>query len=160
MLSHAEDRADMTEDVDLSMLTQQEILPFESVAFEHGLTLASQITDGIIVKGNRNQLGQIVSILTDNAISYGDRGGEILVSLQKVHRRAVLTVENAGEIPETDMVQLFDRFYRGDESREGSEGHFGLDLPITKAIIEAHRGEIIDSCENGKAIFTVTLPAE
>lgn len=160
MLSHAEGGESIAEEVDFSKLTQQEILAFESVAFEHGLALISRIADGIVVKGNRNQLGQIVSILTDNAISYGGSGKEIIVSLQKVHRRAVLTVENMGEIPESDMERLFDRFYRGDEAREASEGHFGLGLPIAKAIAEAHFGEIKASCEKGKVIFTVTLPAK
>jgi len=153
--------APVAEDIDLSKLVQQEVLTFESIAFENGYKLISDIAEEIRVKGNRTQLGQIISIMVDNAISYGREGKEIVVSLKKVHRTAVISVENVGpEIPEVLKERLFDRFYRVDEARDAQGGHFGLGLPIAKAIVEAHKGRICVDCREGKVIFSVVLPLE
>lgn len=160
-LSHAENEVSLSEVVDLSKLVQQEVLPFESVAFENGLELISDIADGVTVKGNRSQLSQLISILTDNAICYSEGGKKVGVSLKTVHRQAVFTVENAGpEIPEKIRERLFDRFYRSDEARGESEGHFGLGLPIARAITDNHHGKINIECKEGKVIFMVLLPLE
>lgn len=161
MLSHAENGTFITEDIDLSILMQQEVLPFESVAFEHGLELISNISEGVTVTGNRSQLSQLISILADNAISYSEDGKRVYITMKKAHRNAVITTSNVGkEIPEEIKARLFDRFYRSDESRGETEGHFGLGLPIAKAITEAHHGRINVECKEGNVIFTVILPLE
>ena len=67
-LARTENVKPQMEYLDLSRLVVGGVLPFESVAFENGLTLNSQITDGIIALGNSTQLSQLVSILVDNAI--------------------------------------------------------------------------------------------
>ncbi len=161
MLSRAENSAFIFELLDLSKLVQQEVLPFESVAFENGLELVSHICEGITVKGNRSQLGQLISILTDNAISYNEGGKRVTVSLKKRHRQAILSVENFGrEVPVEMRERLFDRFYRSDESRGESEGHFGLGLSIARAITDSHHGKISLDCMDGRVVFTVTLLME
>lgn len=161
MLSRAENSTFISEDINLSKLVQQEVLPFESVAFEHGIELISSISEGVAIKGNCSQLSQLISILTDNAISYSEGGKRVTISLKKTHRHAVITICNVGkEIPEEIKARLFDRFYRIDESRGETEGHFGLGLPIAKAITEAHHGRIHVECKEGSVIFTVSLPLE
>lgn len=161
ILSRTENGAFISEDINLSKLVQQEVLPFESVAFEHGLELISNISENVTVKGNRSQLSQLISILADNAISYGEDGKCVTISLKKAHRHAIITVCNAGkEIAEDIKTKLFDRFYRADESRGETEGHFGLGLSIAKAIIEANHGRINVECKEGNVVFTVILPLE
>ncbi len=160
-LSHAETDTRILEEIDFSRLTEQEVLPFESVAFEKGLTLAGNINPDIRVRGNRSQLAQLVSILVDNAISHSSGGPIINVELKKVHKNAALTVTNPGdEIPEDMREHLFERFFRLDEARTANEEHFGLGLPIAKAITDAHKGSIHIDCRDGKVIFEALLPAE
>ena len=158
-LSRAENVKMQMEELDLSRLVTGEALPFESVAFEHGLTIKSSIADGITLQGNRSQLSQLVSILLDNAIRHTDGGKEIGLSLRRHGHHAVLTVENRGkEIPAEQQARLFERFYRLDEAR-GSEGnHYGLGLAIAKAIAEEHGGKISVACRDEKVIFTVSFP--
>ncbi len=160
-LSRVENGMEDTERIDLSGIAEQEILPFEGVAFEHGLTLKTRIAAGIQVTGNRNQLCKLISILIDNAISHAGEGKELTVDLTRDRRKAVLRVANPGKaIPDHRMEHLFDRFYRDDPARGEKEGQFGLGLSSAKAIVDGHKGEISAGCRDGLVIFTVSLPAD
>lgn len=158
-LARTENVKPQMEYLDLSRLVAGGVLPFESVAFENGLTLNSQITDGIITLGNSTQLSQLVSILIDNAIRHSHNGKEVSVSLTHTRSTVVLSVVNNGEpIPQEQIAQLFERFYRADEARNGEDKHYGLGLAIAKAIVEAHNGKIEVSCYDGKVCFIARLP--
>ncbi|MBR6915240.1 MAG: HAMP domain-containing histidine kinase, partial [Clostridia bacterium] len=156
-LSRAENAERVSETVDLSRLVEGEELPFETVAFERGITIQAQIKEGVTVDGDPGQLKQLTAILIDNAIRHGT-GEKIAISLVADHRSAILRVTNDGEeIPKEIRDRLFERFYRRDEAR-GEDDSFGLGLAIAKAIAEAHRGSIGVGCRDGKVEFTVTLP--
>ena len=65
--------------------------------------------------------------------------------------------DNGPGIPDTIKAHLFDRFYRGDASRQDS-GHFGLGLSIAREIMEAHHGTItVSDSPGGGATFTASL---
>ena len=158
-LVRAENMQQAKERLDFSRLVSGGSLPFESVAFENGLSLNTEIEDGIYVDGNRNQLSQLVSILIDNAISHGNQGKAVSVKLSSVKHQAVLSVMNAGQpIPEEVKGRLFERFYRVDEARGDDAGHYGLGLAIAKAIVTAHGGKIEFNCFDGFVEFKVILP--
>lgn len=157
-LARTEDVKPQMEHLDFSRLVAGGVLPFESVAFENGLLLNTQIADGVTLMGNSTQLSQLISILVDNAIRHGQGGKEILVSLTQGRNTAVLSVINAGEpIPQEKMAQLFERFYRADEARNGTDNHYGLGLSVAKAIVEAHHGKIEARCYNGLVEFRATI---
>lgn len=158
-LTRTENSDVQTEQLDLSRLVKGEALPFESVAFEKGLSLNCEVKEGLCVEGNGNQLRQIVSILLDNAICHGENGKEIKLILKKEHRYAKLSVINNGnEIPPDEREKLFERFYRGDIARSEKGGHYGLGLAIAKAITAAHKGKIQILCYDNKVEFVVLLP--
>ena len=159
-LSHAESDTMPEEMLDLSDLVTGEALPFESIAFESGLTLETNIADGISILGNPTQLKQLTAILLDNAISHSDGGDLVTLDLSSDKKNAVLSVTNYGkEIPLDKQELLFERFYRLDEARtEDGGNHYGLGLAIAKAITQAHHGTIAIGCKEGKVTFTVTLP--
>ena len=64
-------------------------------------------------------------------------------------------------IPETQLENIFERFYRVDPNRTRAEGGTGLGLAITKSIVEKHNGKIwVDSkFKGGGSTFSVPLPA-
>ena len=158
-LARTENVTVQAEQMDLSRLISGEVLPFESVAFEKGLTLESDIPSGITVTGNSTQLRQLVSILLDNAIRHNKPEGHIQVRLSKRHCLAELTVINSGdEIPEQQRQRIFERFYRMDNTRNSETNHYGLGLAIAKAIVTAHHGHIEVRCYDGLVEFRVTLP--
>lgn len=158
-LMRAENSPIVKERLDLSNLVSGEVLPFESVAFEKGLTIRSDIEDGIFVLGDKNRLNQLVSILTDNAIEHSSGGEEISVKLYSSKKNAILSVINPGEpIPNETQRRLFDRFYRVDDARTDANGHYGLGLAIAKAISNSHDGTISINCHDGLVEFKVIIP--
>lgn len=157
-LAKADKNVEAKEDVDLSHIVVGEILPFESIAFEKGKTINyDNVEDDIIVKGNPNKLGQVVSILIDNAISYSHPNTEIDVKLIKEKNRAVLSVTNSADEISTDKAEhIFERFYRIDDARTDA-GHYGLGLSIAKSIVDAHGGSITLNSKDNKVTFTVAI---
>ncbi|MFT4004912.1 MAG: sensor histidine kinase [Lacrimispora sp.] len=136
------------------------VLLFESVAFEHKVTLDNDIDPGITLEGCEAQLKQVVTILLDNACKYAGRNGSVSIGLKKSPHHAVLTVQNTGEpIPLEEQKHIFERFYRTDKSRVRKEGGYGLGLSIAKTIIDQHKGKItVASAAETGTIFTVHLP--
>ncbi len=160
VLSHAEGGDLPKETLDFSKLVDGEVLPFESLAFEKGIRIESDVEQGLFVEGDPNRLRQLVSILLDNALEHGT-GDVIELSLRKERHSARLVVSNgAAEMSEEKLSRLFERFYRADEARSGDDSHYGLGLSIAKAACEAHGGQISADYRNGRAYFTVSLPVK
>ena len=145
--------------VDLSGLTARSLLPFEPLFFEQGLTLISQVDEGITVSGDEESLRRVLEILLDNAQKYSSPGGETQVTLHRRGRNhCALTVANQGEpIPPEARRQIFQRFYRADPARSRN-GSFGLGLSIAEGIVAQHHGTIDVTCAGGFNRFRVELP--
>ena len=87
----------------------------------------------------RRRIEQILLILLDNAQRHTPAGGRVEVVVGRDERDATLAVTDTGEgIPDDDQPFVFDRFYRGDASREGRSA--GLGLAIARGLAAAHRG--------------------
>jgi signal transduction histidine kinase len=158
-LSRIEHVLPQREPIDFSHLVNGEALPFESVAYENGLILNCSVMDNIVLEGNSVQLKQLVSILLDNAIRYGNSGKDVQLILKAEDGSARLSVINAGEaIAPEQRKQLFERFYRVDAVRNGEDGHYGLGLAIAKAITLSHGGKISVHCDHGLVEFKVQIP--
>lgn len=158
-LARTECSTQITERLDFSQLIIGGVLPFESIAFEKGLAIETEIAKNVFVAGSRTQLGQLVSILIDNAIRHEKGGQAIRVILHAERGHARLSVINSGdEIPHEQRQKLFERFYRADEVRNGEDKHYGLGLSIAKSIVAAHNGKIEVLCYNGLIEFKVTIP--
>ncbi len=160
-LARTESSSPWKETTDLSRLVYGETLPFESVAYENGLVLNSDIEENIKVNGNAGQLKQLTSILLDNAVRHGKKGNEVRLTLKKEKNHAVLSVVNDGEeIPPEKRKHLFERFYKTDDARPDDYRHYGLGLTIAKAVAVAHKGTINVRCYDGKIEFSVKIPSQ
>ncbi|GAB6179690.1 HAMP domain-containing sensor histidine kinase [Desulfotomaculum defluvii] len=133
------------------------LLPIEAVAFEQGVTINTNIEPDITIKGDGNQLKQLVTILLDNACKYAGEKGIVTVTLVQEQRKVCLKVNNTGTpIPPSDLPQIFERFYRADKSRARELGGYGLGLSIAKSIAENHHAKITaESTINQGTTFTV-----
>lgn len=143
--------------MDLSALTEEELLYFEPVAFDKGVTLRSDAQAGAMAVSDGAMLRQIVRILLDNALKYAPSGTEVTVMLQKRESGAALSVNNLGEpIAPEDLPHIFDRFYRGDKAR--SEGGFGLGLAIAAYSARSLGAELsAESDPERGTTFTLTV---
>lgn len=137
------------------------LLHFESLFFEAGVQMEMDIQEGLLVTGDGSQLQTLVSVLLDNACKYTPQGGRILVRLSSRDKKLRLTVNNKGgpPIPPETLDHLFERFYRGDQSRRRDEGSYGLGLAIGQAVVHNHGGTIsAASTQEEGTTFTVQLP--
>lgn len=146
--------------ISVSDVIQSAVLPFESVAFEHGLTLDSRIAPDLFLTGDAGQLERLTAILLDNACKYAAAGTSVTVSLTRDKGRCLLRVSNQGPvIPAADREHVFERFYRSDASRTRTAGGYGLGLAIAHSIVSLHRGSIqVEQSDETKTIFCVSLP--
>ncbi len=158
-LARTEQTAPVMEEVDFSRIVTGCALPFEGIAFEQGLALCCDVEEHLKLSGNRGQLEQLVSILVDNAIFHAKPNTEVHVSLKKEKHLLQLAVSNQGkEIPPEKREQIFERFYRNDESRTSTAHRYGLGLAIAKAVTLSHKGKIRVDCAQGWTTFYVTFP--
>ena len=144
--------------LDLSELTGDAALVFEAALYERGLTLETQIEQGITVMGDAQQLRQLVEIYLDNACKYAS-GGTVTVVLRRCgHAACRLSVANEGEpLTDAQLRDVFKRFYRADAARTRT-GSFGLGLSIAQAVAAAHHGRVWAESRDGVNAFFTELP--
>jgi signal transduction histidine kinase len=114
---------------------------YEFVAEERGVVLSFDAPEEIVITGDRRRLQRLMANLVDNALKYSPENSKItitareLADLDEVY--LVVRDEGAG-IPASEQGRIWDRLYRGDQSR--SRRGLGLGLSFVKAIAEAHGG--------------------
>lgn len=113
----------------------------------------------VMVQGDRQMLEELLHNLLDNAISYNNAGGAVLVSVKDTDGKKTLTVEDTGiGIPKESQERVFERFYRVDKSRSKSTGGTGLGLAIVKHIVAVHHAGLTLVSEPGQGTrITVTF---
>jgi two-component system sensor histidine kinase ChvG len=134
------------------------------------VTAVAPFDGAFLVSGHAGRLGQVLTNLVDNAISFSPEGRAVTVYVGRVGGTVELAVEDEGPgIPEDRLNVIFDRFYTDRPDTEAVRGkNSGLGLSISREIIRAHGGEIL--AENRRGIngaserplgarFIVRLPA-
>ena len=145
----------------LSHTTLGVCLVFETVAFENGKILDTDIEENISYKGDEDRIKQLITILVDNAIVHSNGNANIMVSLKRDNKDKIkLSVSNTNgeDIPKGCEERLFERFFRVDKARNRSSGSHGLGLNIAQSIVKNHNGSIsVTSTKDHVVTFTVTL---
>ena len=157
-LWRTEESTPQLQPTDLSALVAESVLRFEAVAFEAGHPLHYDIENSLSVAGDGESLRRLVSILLDNAVKYAAPNTPVRLTMDKVSKQVLFTVENEGNpIPAEKLPHLFDRFYRADDSR-GEVSGFGLGLAIAREIVQKHGGTISVISNEYTTAFRVSLP--
>ncbi|SEA78885.1 phosphate regulon sensor histidine kinase PhoR [Alkalimonas amylolytica] len=120
------------------------------------------IDEQLLVKGSEDELRSAFSNLISNAIKYTQPGGEIKVSWQRQHTKAVFSVNDNGEgIAPKHVKRLTERFYRVDQARSRATGGSGLGLAIVKHVLSRHNSRLLIFSEPGAgSSFSFSLAAE
>jgi len=144
------------------------LLPVLNAAIQTCEPRASQKNIRLLAEGDREietlinarHLEQAVINLIDNAVKYSEPGSEIVVTVQKEGKEAVISVKDHGcGIDQAHLERLFERFYRVDKARSREAGGTGLGLAIVKHIARAHHGRVsVESEPHKGSTFSIHLP--
>ena len=161
LLSRADQRSFIREDVDLSLLAEEATETLLPLAEERGVTVR---TSGDITPafGSRALLLQLITNLLHNAIVHNVReDGAVWITTGLRSGAAVITVENTGATLAPGLVStLAEPFQRGTERIRGDHAGVGLGLAIVKSIALAHDGELtITPRPAGGLCIRAELPA-
>ena len=152
-MEEAKDRMEMTE-FHLSETVEEEAESFKAMAKAQEKNFQVQIQPVITMKGDEKMLRQLVSVLLDNALKYCTSEGKIVLALRKQGRSISLSVFNtADDVKKNELVHIFDRFYRSDQSRNAETGGHGIGLSIASAVVAAHKGKISAATKDGQSLL-------
>lgn len=109
-----------------------------------------------------DRMTQVLVNLLDNSLRYTPPGGKISLSASKLAEGIEIKVTDTGPgIPADELEHLFERFYRGDKSRQRETGGSGLGLAIAKSLVESQAGRIrVESTPGQGATFIIMLPGQ
>ncbi|MDH3329781.1 MAG: ATP-binding protein, partial [Desulfobulbaceae bacterium] len=109
---------------------------------EKGIFVTTGFTENTEqVTADRDKLLQAVRNLFENAWKYTPRGGEVVVSTERVQEGIKVLFVNSGTgISEDNLPYIFERFFKADRSRSREAGGAGIGLSIVKELVEAHGG--------------------
>ncbi|MGW2012036.1 sensor histidine kinase [Streptomyces nigrescens] len=127
-----------------------------------GRPITAEVPDEVFTRGDEDRLRQVLQNLLSNALRHTPPDTPVTVTARSLpDGTAELTVTDQGPgMPPATAERIFERFYRGDESRNPTSGGTGLGLSIVKSIAEAHHGTATVHTTLGKgSTFTVALPA-
>ena len=155
-----ETRSDFTRiDFPLSDVVTETVHTFQAPAKIQQKQITTQITPLISYCGDEKAIRQLLVILLDNALKYTPENGEIHVALGKQGKDIVCVVSNTVYFPVPHPEKLFDRFVRGDASRNSETGGYGIGLSIAKAIVSGHKGRICAYMKDTDSFgITIILP--
>lgn len=140
------DEVDITlpkEDFNFSDLVNDVVMGFEPAILAEEKTIEVKVADDVKVFGNYDALEKVVSVLMNNALKYSNSKGHIEIDLHKKSKKISFSVTNTTDfIEEGKHNELFERFYRGDASRNSETGGFGIGLAVATSTIEEHNGKI------------------
>ena len=130
--------------VDLAEIVRSLVSTIEPLAAEAGIAIETAVPDApLVVRGERDDLIQLMQNLAQNAIKYGRRGGKVEIAVRREgHGLALSVTDNGIGIAPEHLPRLTERFYRVSAKDSRERGGTGLGLAIVKHIVNRHQGEL------------------
>ncbi|MDC7288256.1 HAMP domain-containing histidine kinase [Blautia schinkii] len=129
--------------INMSKLINDRLDINEDLFIRNDLAVERKISPDLYISGDSLLLQKVVDNLLSNAAAYSPAGNQVLLKLWKDSEGINLTLENTGvHIPDKDIGDIFEAFYRVEQSRNRQTGGTGLGLYIVKTILDLHNAEI------------------
>jgi signal transduction histidine kinase len=147
--------------LDMEKVVQESLEPLLNQASEKGIRIDTEMEAGLpAVAIDSLRFPWVITNLAGNAIRYTDRGGRVLIRVERRGQRLYFQCsDNGSGIDEKYLPMIFDRFTQFAE--RGKRGVIGLGLAIVKEVIEDQGGDILVESSTGKGTtFTFWIPIQ
>ncbi len=148
--------------IDITATCEDAIERMRALAESYNTTVHLSRNGPVLFRADPEDLQLIWTNLLQNAIRYSPQGRSVAVAVSRGSgggAQIIFEDQGVGIAPD-HLPHIFERFYRGDPSRNRATGGFGLGLAIVKALVEAYGGSITADSTPGKGTrMTVVLPA-
>lgn len=144
--------------VDLGALVQRMIKEARLSAGDYTIEIDLP-AEPVEIWGDAHRIEQVLSQLLDNALKYSPWGGTIQVHVWTDEQAHLAMIDQGIGIPEDELPQLFERFYRASNIDSDRISGLGIGLYLSREFIAAHHGQIeVRSVPNQETVFEITLP--
>lgn len=145
--------------IDINLILKKVIEHQEINTLLHQIQISVE-SEQTYILGDRSKIEQVFTNLLSNAIKYSPNGGKISIRIYSNGDSVSIDIQDEGlGIPNEALPNLFQKFYRVDNSDRRSIGGTGLGLSIVSKIVKAHGGSIsVDSTYGKGSVFTIQFP--
>lgn len=149
-----EDEGLIKSEFSLSDAILETIEDFNILAESVNKKIICNISKNYSFVGDEQSIRVLFSILIENSVKYSIDNSEIEISIEEHKGKNILIFKNyADNLKIENYEQLFERFYRLDNSRNSSTGGFGIGLAMAKTIVKKHNGEISAQSLDAKSLI-------
>ena len=147
-------------ETNLTDLVIQTVLMFEKKIDEKNIEILGLDSERLIAVADADLMQQVIYNLVENAVKFVNTGGTLTFEFEKVDGMNCFSIKNTGEgLRDNEIQQVFDRFYKTDESRGKDAAGLGLGLAISRKIVHLHKGHIIVKSVYGEYTkFIIQIP--
>ena len=145
---------------DIDMMIESIIKRLTPIANKAQVEIVFETIRPVMAEVDATKLSLAFTNIIENGIKYNHEGGKVKVTLDSEPMMFTVTVEDTGSgIPEEDIPNIFERFYRVDKSHSREIGGTGLGLAIAKGAIVMHRGAVkVESTPGTGSRFDIKIP--
>ena len=149
-------------ETNITDLVIKTVLMFEQKIDVKKVDIQGLDADRLVIVADENLIEQVIYNLTENAVKFVNEGGIISFGFRKNESDCFISIKNTGEgLTDTEISQVFDRFYKTDSSRGKDATGLGLGLSISRKIVQLHNGQItVKSVYGEYTEFIIKLPVK
>jgi two-component system sensor histidine kinase BaeS len=145
-------------EVPLHSIIEKGVELVSAVYLEKKVELLFSCSPNIRIFADRNRMIQILVNLLSNALKFTPENGNVRIEALEEQQDVLIAIQDSGSgIVREDLPYIFERFYRGDKSRNRRTGGSGLGLTIVKKLVTAHAGHVWAESGEGTT-FYMRLP--
>ena len=144
----------------LFTLSEQIATRFYAMAQKKNISTKIEVAPDTYLFADAERINQVLNNLMNNAIRHTPENGTITLASDSNAQGITIQVINTGSaLPQEELKQLFNRFYRSGQGRVRAEGGSGLGLAIVKALTELHGGTVsVQNHDKTNIMFSIFLP--
>lgn len=150
------------QETNLTDLVIQVVLMFEKKIEDKHLQVEELDSHRLTAVVDADLMQQVIYNLVENAVKFVNDGGTLSFRFDKKDDICIIGIRNTGEgLKDSEIRQVFDRFYKTDSSRGKDTTGLGLGLSISRKIVHLHRGHIVvKSVEGEYTEFQIQIPVD